>query len=114
VAAAIAYKEKVSEENTYGVIFSMKKTEFQPEIMTVSSLADYLHCHTSTIYRLLKERRIPAFKVGSDWRPRRTRSVPGRKRGSLLVKTSPKAMLVRMRRKEQPCRELVKQALARS
>jgi excisionase family DNA binding protein len=46
----------------------MKKTEFQPEIMTVSSLADYLHCHTSTIYRLLKERKIPAFRVGSDWR----------------------------------------------
>jgi excisionase family DNA binding protein len=24
--------------------------------------------HPSTIYRLLKRKRIPAFKVGSDWR----------------------------------------------
>ncbi len=46
----------------------MKKTDFAQEIMTVSSLADYLHCHPSTVYRLLKERTIPAFKVGSDWR----------------------------------------------
>jgi excisionase family DNA binding protein len=56
-----------AKQNTYRV-FSMKKTEFQPEIMNVSSLADYLHCHTTTIYRLLKERKIPAFRVGSDWR----------------------------------------------
>jgi excisionase family DNA binding protein len=29
---------------------------------------DFLQVHSSTIYRLLKNRRIPAFKVGSDWR----------------------------------------------
>jgi excisionase family DNA binding protein len=46
----------------------VKKTEFQPEIMTVSSVAHYLQCHPSTTYRLLKERKIPAFKLGSDWR----------------------------------------------
>jgi excisionase family DNA binding protein len=38
------------------------------QILTVSSLARYLHCHPATVYRLLKERKIPAFKVGSDWR----------------------------------------------
>jgi len=37
-------------------------------VMTVRELADYLHVHPSTIYRLLKQKRIPAFKVGSDWR----------------------------------------------
>ena len=36
--------------------------------MTVRELADYLRVHPSTIYRLLKQKRIPAFKVGSDWR----------------------------------------------
>ena len=46
----------------------MKKIKFQADIMTVSSLGDYLQCHPSTIYRLLKERKLPAFKVGSDWR----------------------------------------------
>ncbi len=37
-------------------------------VMTVRELADYLRVHPATIYRLLKQKRIPAFKVGSDWR----------------------------------------------
>jgi excisionase family DNA binding protein len=36
--------------------------------MTVPMLARYLRCHPSTIYRLLKGKEIPAFKIGSDWR----------------------------------------------
>jgi excisionase family DNA binding protein len=39
-----------------------------PEIFTTWMLAEYLRCHTSTIYRMLKEHRLPAFRVGSDWR----------------------------------------------
>ncbi len=38
------------------------------KIMTIHSLARYLSCHQGTIYRLLKEQQIPAFKLGSDWR----------------------------------------------
>lgn len=38
------------------------------EIMTLDQVADYLHVHPSTVYRLLKRRSLPAFKVGSDWR----------------------------------------------
>jgi excisionase family DNA binding protein len=38
------------------------------EIWTVSMLARYLRCHPSTVYRLLKQGQIPAFKIGSDWR----------------------------------------------
>jgi excisionase family DNA binding protein len=37
-------------------------------VMTVRDVAAYLSVHKSTIYRLLREGRIPAFKVGSDWR----------------------------------------------
>jgi excisionase family DNA binding protein len=37
-------------------------------IMTVTELADYLRVHPTTIYRQLKRRQLPAFKVGSDWR----------------------------------------------
>ena len=37
-------------------------------IMTVRELADYLRVHPTTIYRQLKRRQLPAFKVGSDWR----------------------------------------------
>ena len=38
------------------------------EVLTLEEVADFLQVHSSTIYRLLKNRRIPAFKVGSDWR----------------------------------------------
>ena len=34
----------------------------------MKEVADYLRVHPTTIYRLLKKRQIPAFKVGSDWR----------------------------------------------
>jgi len=37
-------------------------------ILTVSELANYLRVHQATIYRLLKSRELPAFRVGSDWR----------------------------------------------
>ena len=37
-------------------------------VMTVKDLSDYLRVHPSTVYRQLKLRQLPAFKVGSDWR----------------------------------------------
>lgn len=37
-------------------------------VLTLEEVAEFLHVHPSTVYRLLKNRRIPAFRVGSDWR----------------------------------------------
>jgi excisionase family DNA binding protein len=37
-------------------------------ILTLENVAEYLRVHPSTIYRLLKKRQLPAFKVGRDWR----------------------------------------------
>jgi len=37
-------------------------------ILTVSEVSEFLKVHPSTIYRLLKENRIPAFRVASEWR----------------------------------------------
>jgi excisionase family DNA binding protein len=37
-------------------------------VFTVEEVARYLHVHPSTIYRLLRQKELPAFKVGSDWR----------------------------------------------
>lgn len=37
-------------------------------LMTVGDLSEYLHVHKSTIYRMLKQQEIPAFRIGSDWR----------------------------------------------
>jgi excisionase family DNA binding protein len=38
------------------------------EVLTVKELANYLKIHESTVYRLIKTRQLPAFKVGRDWR----------------------------------------------
>ena len=38
------------------------------KVITVGELAEYLHVHRSTLYRLLKKQQLPGFKIGSDWR----------------------------------------------
>lgn len=42
------------------------------DVMTLPQVADYLHCHYSTIYRLVRQRAIPAFRIGGGWRFRRS------------------------------------------
>ena|ERR1700677_1232005 len=37
-------------------------------ILTLGELAEFLKAHPTTIYRLLREKRIPAFRVGVEWR----------------------------------------------
>ena len=37
-------------------------------ILTVETVAEFLRVHRSTIYRMLKKKQLPAFKIGSDWR----------------------------------------------
>jgi excisionase family DNA binding protein len=39
--------------------------------MTIAELAAYLRCNKSTIYRLIKREKLPAFRIGSDWRFKR-------------------------------------------
>jgi excisionase family DNA binding protein len=36
--------------------------------LTLEELAEYLHLHPITVYRLLKNHGIPTFRVGSEWR----------------------------------------------
>lgn len=38
------------------------------ELLTAEELADLLRVHRSTVYRLLRNGQLPAFRVGSDWR----------------------------------------------
>jgi excisionase family DNA binding protein len=38
------------------------------ELLTAEELADFLRVHRSTVYRLLRNGHLPAFRVGSDWR----------------------------------------------
>jgi excisionase family DNA binding protein len=39
-----------------------------PRVMTVVELSQYLRVHPSTIYKLLRRKELPAFKIGTDWR----------------------------------------------
>jgi len=38
------------------------------DIMTIKEVADYLKINEKTIYKLAKEKKIPAFKIGGNWR----------------------------------------------
>jgi excisionase family DNA binding protein len=39
-----------------------------PEVLTVEEVAQLLHLHVMTVYRLAKEGKLPGFKVGGRWR----------------------------------------------
>jgi excisionase family DNA binding protein len=36
--------------------------------MTVNELASYLGVPAATIYRLLRQQKMPAYRVGAEWR----------------------------------------------
>ncbi|EZH64270.1 DNA-binding protein (plasmid) [Bacillaceae bacterium JMAK1] len=38
------------------------------EIMTVAQVAEYLQLSQVTTYKLVQEGKIPAFKIGNNWR----------------------------------------------
>jgi len=38
------------------------------EILTAKEVADYLNLHIFTVHRYAREGKIPAFKIGMDWR----------------------------------------------
>ena len=40
----------------------------QKRVFNIREVAEYLGVHTSTIYRYAQKGKIPAFKIGSDWR----------------------------------------------
>ena len=41
------------------------------EIMTADEVAEYLRMNRTMIYRLLKRKELPGFKIGTDFRLRR-------------------------------------------
>ena len=42
------------------------------EFLTTKEVAEYLRVDMYTIYRLVSQRKIPAFKVGNQWRYKRS------------------------------------------
>lgn len=47
-------------------------SDMSSEIMTLREVAEYLACHPVTIYRLAQSREIPAFRLGGNWRFKRS------------------------------------------
>ena len=43
------------------------KSTTGPRVLTVRELAAYLRVHQTTVYRLLRQQKLPAFRVGADW-----------------------------------------------
>lgn len=50
-----------------------KRLDMVHDIMTVEECARYLKMSTSTIYKLSQEGKLPATKVGNQWRFRKTK-----------------------------------------
>jgi excisionase family DNA binding protein len=44
----------------------------QEEFMTTKEVAQYLRVDPYTIYRLVSQKKIPAFKIGNQWRFKRS------------------------------------------
>ncbi|MGZ8465817.1 MAG: helix-turn-helix domain-containing protein [Candidatus Binatia bacterium] len=41
------------------------------QLLTLEQVADYLNVDKFTVYRLLSDKELPAFKVGNQWRFKR-------------------------------------------
>ena len=39
-----------------------------PKVLTLSEVSDYLNVSPVTIYRLLRRKQIPAFRLAGNWR----------------------------------------------
>jgi excisionase family DNA binding protein len=50
---------------------SIQKTKDHLTILTVSEVAEYLRMSQAKVYRLAKERRLPAVRIGKTWRFRK-------------------------------------------
>jgi excisionase family DNA binding protein len=40
----------------------------EKEILDARDVSDYLHVHLFTVHKYAREGKIPAFKIGADWR----------------------------------------------
>ena len=41
------------------------------EVLTIKDVCDLLQVHQATLYKMVKQGKIPAFRIGSDWRFRK-------------------------------------------
>jgi len=46
----------------------MNPTAIDHKILTVKEVSELLKIHEGTVYKMVREGKIPAFEIGSDWR----------------------------------------------
>ena len=46
----------------------LKLDDSDHDVMTMKEICDLLRVHPATIYRLLRNGELPAFRIGSEWR----------------------------------------------
>jgi len=56
------------------------------ELLTPQEVADYLNVDKLTVYRLLAQKQLPAFKVGNQWRFKRKMIVAWLRKNSNVQK----------------------------
>ena len=56
------------DPNKLNVSLASDGSPHNNRVMTITEIAEYQRVHPSTVYRLLKQRAIPGFRVGRDWR----------------------------------------------
>ncbi len=57
-----------SNESVVSVIGARAPHLLVGQMLTAQELAAYLRVNRSTVYRLLKKRQLPGFRIGSEWR----------------------------------------------
>ena len=50
---------------------SEDKDHMPEQLLTLEQVAEYLNVDKFTVYRLLSDKQLPAFKVGNQWRFKR-------------------------------------------
>jgi excisionase family DNA binding protein len=55
-------------EKTTTAVRSMENRD----VLTIAQAAEYLQFHREKVYRLVREGRLPAARIGKDWRIKRT------------------------------------------
>ena len=50
---------------------AMEELKMPEQLLTLEQVAEYLNVDKFTVYRLLSDKDLPAFKVGNQWRFKR-------------------------------------------
>ena len=64
-------KNTESADKTYNLTSyanKWEKTRMRKQLLTLNEVADYLKISASSVYKLAREGKIPAFKVLNKWR----------------------------------------------